>query len=223
MNSEKIDNIDRLINEQNRTLRSGIRNRTWVMAGLLVFVIGYMSFITITLARTVTPDSVSDVMVGTMVGNAPAARQSLITAAESSIPLVVDSGISQIYSLMPEVRRLMLHQVEMSLPRLSEDFYQLLARDIDRYFSLHDEVTDSLIEKIDNREKREKLLKNMEVVLKRDIAIFIAEAIRETRSLQGRLKTLIETPENQLNAEEKKMKEMLIYFLYLIKSEAGVT
>ena len=47
-----------------------------------------------------------------------------------------------------------------------------------------------------------------------------AAQIRQAQ-MQGKLKTLIETPEKDLTAEEKKTKELLIYFLYLIKTEKG--
>jgi hypothetical protein len=221
MNEAQIETIDQLINEQNRTFKSGIQKRIWVMVGLLVFVIGYMTFITISLARSVTPDNVSDIMVGAMVENAPAARKNMVTVAEDSIPAVVDTGVQQLYGLLPEVRKLLLYQVEASLPQLSEEFYQILADDIDKYFTEQDMVVSSLIEKIDNKEKREKLLNDIEVLLKRDISMFMTEAVYETKSLEGKLKTLIETPEKNLTAEEKKMKELLIYFLYLIKTEKG--
>jgi hypothetical protein len=221
MNELQIETIDQLINEQSRILKSGIQKRIWIMVGLLVFVVGYMTFITISLARSVTPDDVSDVMVGAMVESAPAARKNLVAVAEDSIPAVVDTGVQQLYGLLPEVRKLMLHQVEASLPQLSEEFYQMLADDIDKYFTGQDVVISSLIEKIDNREKREKLLKDMELMVKRDISMFMAEAVYETKSLQGKLKTLIEAPEKDLTMEEKKMKELLIYFLYLIKTEKG--
>jgi hypothetical protein len=221
MSEAQIETIDQLINEQNRTFKSGIQKRIWIMVGLLVFVIGYMTFITISLARSVTPDNVSDIMVGAMVENAPAARKNMVTVAEDSIPAVVDTGVQQLYGLLPEVRKLLLYQVEASLPQLSEEFYQILADDIDKYFTEQDMVVSSLIEKIDNKEKREKLLNDIEVLLKRDISMFMTEAVYETKSLEGKLKTLIETPEKNLTAEEKKMKEMLIYFLYLIKTEKG--
>ena len=221
MNELQIETIDQLINEQSRILKSSIQKRIWIMVGLLVFVVGYMTFITISLARSVTPDTVSDVMVGAMVENAPAARKNLVAVAEDSIPAVVDTGIQQLYGLLPEVRKLMLHQVEASLPQLSEEFYQKLADDIDKYFAGQDMVISSLIEKIDNKEKREKLLKDIELMVKRDISMFMAEAVYETKSLQGKLKTLIEAPEKDLTMEEKKMKELLIYFLYLIKTEKG--
>ena len=97
----------------------------------------------------------------------------------------------------------------------------MLANDINRYFAEQDMVVNSLIEKIDNDEKRAKLLKDMERMVKRDITMFIDEAVYETKSLQGKLKTLIDTPEKQLSKEEQKLKEMLIYFLYLIKTEKG--
>ena len=58
-------------------------------------------------------------------------------------------------------------------------------------------------------------------MVKRDISMFIDETVYETKSLQGKLKTLIETPEKELTEEEKKMKKLLIYFLYLIKTEKG--
>jgi len=221
MNETQIETISQLINKQNHILKSGVQRKIWVMTGLLIFIIGYMTFITITLARSVTPDNVSDVMVGAMVQNAPAARKNLITVAEGSIPVVVDTGIQQLYALLPEVRKIMLQQVETSLPRLSEELYLLMADDIDKYFTEQDMVIDSLIEKIDNAEKREQLLNDMEVIVKRDISMFVTEAVHETRYLQGKLKTLIETPEKDLTAEEKKMKEVLIYFLYLIKTEKG--
>ena len=221
MNKAQIETIDKLINEQNRILKSGVQRKIWIMAGLLVFVIGYMTFITISLARSVTPDNVSDVMVGAMVQNAPAARRNLITVAESSIPVVVDTGIQQIYGLLPEVRQLMIQQVQASMPQLSEEFYQMLADDIDKYFTEQDMVIDSLIDKIDNKDKRTKLLTNMEVMVKRDISLFLRETVYETKSLQGKMKRLIETPEKNLTAEERKIKEMMIYFLYLIKTEAG--
>jgi len=221
MNKAQIETIDKLINEQNRILKSGVQKKIWIMAGLLVFVIGYMTFITISLARSVTPDNVSDVMVGAMVQNAPAARRNLITVVEGSIPVVVDTGIQQIYGLLPEIRQLMIHQVEASMPQLSEEFYQMLAADIDKYFTEQDMVVDSLIEKIDNKEKRDKLLSEMEVMVKRDISMFLRETVYETKSLQGKMKRLIETPEKNLTAEETKIKEMMIYFLYLIKTEAG--
>ena len=221
MNEAQIETIDQLINEQNRTFKSGIQKRIWVMVGLLVFVIGYMTFITISLARSFSPDNGSDIMVGAMVENAPAARKNMVTVAEDSIPAVVDTGVQQLYGLLPEVRKLLLYQVEASLPQLSEEFYQILADDIDKYFTEQDMVVSSLIEKIDNKEKREKLLNDIEVLLKRDISMFMTEAVYETKSLEGKLKTLIETPEKNLTAEEKKMKELLIYFLYLIKTEKG--
>ena len=221
MNKAQIETIDQLINEQNRILKSGVQKKIWIMAGLLVFVIGYMTFITISLARSVTPDNVSDVMVGAMVQNAPAARRNLITVAEGSIPVVVDTGIQQIYGLLPEIRQLMIQQVEASMPQLSEEFYQMLAEDIDKYFAEQDMVIDSLIDKIDNKEKRDKLLRDMEVMVKRDISMFLRETVYETKSLQGKMKRLIETPEKNLTAEERKIKEMMIYFLYLIKTEAG--
>ena len=221
MNEAQIETIDQLINEQNRILKSGVQKKIWIMVGLLVFVFGYMTFITISLARSVTPDNVSDIMVGAMVENAPATRKNLISVAEGAIPVVVDTGIQQLYGFLPEIRKLMLQQVEASLPRLSEEFYQMLADDIDKYFAEQDMVIDSLIEKIDNKEKRDKLLKDMEVMVKRDISMFMAEAVHETRSLEGKLKTLIEIPEKDLTAEEKKVKELLIYFLYLIKTEKG--
>ena len=221
MNKAQIETIDKLINEQNRILKSGVHKKIWIMAGLLVFVIGYMTFITISLARSVTPDNVSDVMVGAMVQNAPAARRNLITVAEGSIPVVVDTGIQQIYGLLPEIRQLMIQQVEASMPQLSEEFYQMLADDIDKYFAEQDMVIDSLIDKIDNKEKRDKLLRDMEVMVKRDISMFLRETVYETKSLQGKMKRLIETPEKNLTAEETKIKEMMIYFLYLIKTEAG--
>lgn len=221
MNKAQIKTIDQLINEQNRILKSGVQRKIWIMAGLLVFVIGYMTFITISLARSVTPDNVSDVMVGAMVQNAPAARRNLITVAEGSIPVVVDTGIQQIYGLLPEVRQLMIQQVQASMPQLSEEFYQMLADDIDKYFTEQDMVIDSLIDKIDNKDKRAKLLTNMEVMVKRDISMFLRETVYETKSLQGKMKRLIETPEKNLTAEERKIKEMMIYFLYLIKTEAG--
>ena len=221
MNKAQIETIDKLINEQNRILKSGVQKKIWIMAGLLVFVIGYMTFITISLARSVTPDNVSDVMVGAMVQNAPAARRNLITVAEGSIPVVVDTGIQQIYGLLPEIRQLMIQQVQASMPQLSEEFYQMLADDIDKYFAEQDMVIDSLIDKIDNKEKRDKLLRDMEVMVKRDISMFLRETVYETKSLQGKMKRLIETPEKNLTAEERKIKEMMIYFLYLIKTEAG--
>jgi len=221
MNKAQIETIDKLINEQNRILKSGVQKKIWIMAGLLVFVIGYMTFITISLARSVTPDNISDVMVGAMVQNAPAARRNLITVAEGSIPVVVDTGIQQIYGLLPEIRQLMIQQVQASMPKLSEEFYQMLAEDIDKYFAEQDMVIDSLIDKIDNKEKRAKLLTDMEVMVKRDISMFLRETVYETKSLQGKMKRLIETPEKNLTAEETKIKEMMIYFLYLIKTEAG--
>lgn len=221
MNKAQIETIDKLINEQNRILKSDVQRKIWIMAGLLVFVIGYMIFITISLARSVTPDNVSDVMVGAMVQNAPAARRNLITVAEGSIPVVVDTGIQQIYGLLPEIRQLMIQQVEASMPQLSEEFYQMLADDIDKYFAEQDMVIDSLIDKIDTKEKRDKLLRDMEVMVKRDISMFLRETVYETKSLQGKMKRLIETPEKNLTAEETKIKEMMIYFLYLIKTEAG--
>jgi hypothetical protein len=221
MNKAQIETIDKLINEQNRILKSGVQKKIWIMAGLLVFVIGYMTFITISLARSVTPDNVSDVMVGAMVQNAPAARRNLITVAEGSIPVVVDTGIQQIYGLLPEIRQLMIQQVQASMPQLSEEFYQMLAEDIDKYFAEQDMVIDSLIDKIDNKEKRAKLLSDMEVMVKSDISMFLRETVYETKSLQGKMKRLIETPEKNLTAEERKIKEMMIYFLYLIKTEAG--
>lgn len=221
MNKAQIETIDKLINEQNRILKSGVQRKIWIMAGLLVFVIGYMTFITISLARSVTPDNVSDVMVGAMVQNAPAARRNLITVAEGSIPVVVDTGIQQIYGLLPEIRQLMIQQVQASMPQLSEEFYQMLAEDIDKYFADQDMVIDSLIDKIDNKEKRDKLLSDMEIMVKRDISMFLRETVYETKSLQGKMKRLIETPEKNLTAEETKIKEMMIYFLYLIKTEAG--
>ena len=221
MNKAQIETIDKLINEQNRILKSGVKKKIWIMAGLLVFVIGYMTFITISLARSVTPDNVSDVMVGAMVQNAPAARRNLITVAEGSIPVVVDTGIQQIYGLLPEIRQLMIQQVQASMPQLSEEFYQMLAEDIDKYFAEQDMVIDSLIDKIDNKEKRDKLLSDMEIMVKRDISMFLRETVYETKSLQGKMKRLIETPEKNLTAEERKIKEMMIYFLYLIKTEAG--
>ena len=78
----------------------------------------------------------------------------------------------------------------------------------------------SLIDKIDNKEKRDKLLTDIEVMVKRDISMFLRETVYETKSLQGKMKRLIETPEKNLTAEETKIKEMMIYFLYLIKTEA---
>ena len=221
MNKAQIETIDKLINEQNRILKSGAQKKIWIMAGLLLFVIGYMTFITISLARSVTPDNVSDVMVGAMVQNAPAARRNLITVAEGSIPVVVDTGIQQIYGLLPEIRQLMIQQVQASMPQLSEEFYQMLAEDIDKYFADQDMVINSLIDKIDTKEKRAKLLSDMEVMVKRDISMFLRETVYETKSLQGKMKRLIETPEKNLTAEERKIKEMMIYFLYLIKTEAG--
>lgn len=221
MNEAQIETINQLINEQNSTLKSGIQKRIWIMVGLLVFVIGYMTFITISLARSVTPENISDIMVGTMVENAPAARKNMVAVAENSIPVVVDTGVQQLYSLLPEIRKLLLYQVETSLPKLSEEFYQLLADDIDRYFNEQNMVVSSLIEKIDNKDKRTKLLKDIERMVKRDISMFIDETVYETKSLQGKLKTLIETPEKELTKEEQKMKELLIYFLYLIKTEKG--
>ena len=221
MNESQFETLTQLVNEQNNSLRSGIQKRIWIMVGLLVFVIGYMTFITISLARTVTPENISDIMVAAMIENAPAARQNMVTVAENSIPLVVDTGVQQLYGALPEVRSQLLHQVEASLPQLSEEFYQMLANDINRYFAEQDMVVNSLIEKIDNDEKRAKLLKDMERMVKRDITMFIDEAVYETKSLQGKLKTLIDTPEKQLSKEEQKLKEMLIYFLYLIKTEKG--
>ena len=153
MNKAQIATIDKLINEQNRILKSGVQKKIWIMAGLLLFVIGYMTFITISLARSVTPDNISDVMVGAMVQNAPAARRNLITVAEGSIPVAVDTGIQQIYGLLPEIRQLMIQQVQASMPQLSEEFYQMLADDIDKYFAEQDMVIDSLIDKIDTKEK----------------------------------------------------------------------
>ena len=50
--------------------------------------------------------------------------------------------------------------------------------------------------------------------------MFLRETMYETKSLQGKMKRLIETPEKNLTAEERKIKEMMIYFLYLIKTEA---
>jgi hypothetical protein len=219
MNSAQLDTIAQLIDEQNRTLNAGIQKRIWIMVALLVFVIGYMTFITVSLARTVTPDNISDIMVGAMVENAPAARNSLVTAAGDAIPMVVDTGFKQIHELLPEIRAIMLHQVEASLPRLSEDFYQILGNDIDRYFVSHDMVLDSIVEKIDTPEKRQAVLKDMEKVIKRDISLFMNEAVNETRLLQESLKVLIDTPEKKLSVEERKLKELMIYFLYLIKEQ----
>ena len=221
MNEAQIETLNKLINEQNNTLRSGIQKRVWIMVGLLVFVIGYMTFISISLARSVTPENIADIMVGTMVENAPAARKNMVAVAENSIPIVVDTGVQQLYGLLPEVRKLLLYQVEASLPKLSEEFYQILADDIDRYFNEQNMVVSSLIEKIDNKDKRAKLLKDLERMVKRDITMFIDETVYETKSLQGKLKILIDTPEKELTKEEKKMKELLIYFLYLIKTEKG--
>ena len=135
--------------------------------------------------------------------------------------MVVDTGIQQIYGLLPEIRQLMIQQVQASMPQLSEEFYQMLADDIDKYFAEQDMVIDSLIDKIDNKEKRDKLLSDMEIMVKRDISMFLRETVYETKSLQGKMKRLIETPEKNLTAEETKIKEMMIYFLYLIKTEAG--
>jgi hypothetical protein len=219
MNEAQIETLIQLFDEQNRTLRSGIQRRIWIMVGLLVFVIGYMTFISISLARSVTPENISDIMIGAMVENAPAARQNMVTIAENSIPVVVDTGVQQLYGVLPEARSMLLHQVESSLPKLSEEFYQMLADDIDRYFAEQDMVVSSLIDKIDNSEKRARLLKDMERMVKRDISMFIDETVFETKSLQSKLKTLIDTPESDLTEEEKKMKELLIYFLYLIKTE----
>ena len=221
MNEAQFETLNQLINEQNNTLRSGIQKRVWIMVGLLVFVIGYMTFISISLARSVTPENIADIMVGTMVENAPAARKNMVAVAENSIPIVVDTGVQQLYGLLPEVRKLLLYQVEASLPKLSEEFYQILADDIDRYFNEQNMVVSSLIEKIDNKDKRAKLLKDLERMVKRDITMFIDETVYETKSLQGKLKILIDTPEKELTKEEKKMKELLIYFLYLIKTEKG--
>ena len=221
MNEAQFETLNQLINEQNNTLRSGIQKRVWIMVGLLVFVIGYMTFISISLARSVTPENIADIMVGTMVENAPAARKNMVAVAENSIPIVVDTGVQQLYGLLPEVRKLLLYQVEASLPKLSEEFYQILADDIGRYFNEQNMVVSSLIEKIDNKDKRAKLLKDLERMVKRDITMFIDETVYETKSLQGKLKILIDTPEKELTKEEMKMKELLIYFLYLIKTEKG--
>ncbi len=221
MNEAQFETLNQLINEQNNTLKSSIQKRVWIMVGLLVFVIGYMTFISISLARSVTPENIADIMVGTMVENAPAARKNMVAVAENSIPIVVDTGVQQLYGLLPEVRKLLLYQVEASLPKLSEEFYQILADDIDRYFNEQNMVVNSLIEKIDNKDKRAKLLKDLERMVKRDITMFIDETVYETKSLQGKLKILIDTPEKELTKEEKKMKELLIYFLYLIKTEKG--
>ena len=154
MNEVQTETINKLINEQNGTLKASIRKRIWVMVVLLIFVISYMTFITISLARTVTPENISDIMVGIMVENAPAARKNLVAAAQGSIPMVVDAGVQQLHGVLPEARMLLLQQVEASMPKLSEEFYQMLAADIDRYFREQNMVVGSLIEKIDNREKR---------------------------------------------------------------------
>jgi DNA polymerase III epsilon subunit-like protein len=80
-------------------------------------------------------------------------------------------------------------------------------------------VLDSIVEKIDTPEKRQAVLKDMEKVIKRDISLFMNEAVNETRLLQESLKVLIDTPEKKLSVEERKLKELMIYFLYLIKEQ----
>lgn len=215
---ERIDALRKLIEEQHATLKSGLRVRRWVTGGLVVFVLIYLSVITISVASTFTPENLADVALGAMAENAPQIRGKMVRAADESIPGVVDHGIQQLYDLMPMFRQAFLEQLENIIPEMPPEFYDRLARDIEVYFQEHKQVVDSLVAGIDSPEERRQVMEAISAKLQTDIRMFMHSVSEETDSLKAELDLLINKPDRELTAEQRKTKEVLIYFLYLLKN-----
>jgi hypothetical protein len=214
---QRIENLQKLISEQNSTLKAGLQKRMWVTVGLVVFVLCYMTFITISIGRTMKPENVADMVLGTMVMKAPEIRTGVIKTAEDSIPGLIDSGFEQAYAILPQLREILKDQVESAFPPLPPEFYEQIAREVDIHFSSHQEIMESLLEKMDNEQKRKEFLQTLSDGLKGDIDSFMTEAMDQTDMLKAKLDYLVTTPDRKLTEEQLQTKKILIYFLYLAK------
>ena len=219
MSEPRIESLRSLIKEHNSMTGSQLGRRRWMVIGLVIFVCCYMTFITISLTRAFTPETVSELVLGAVSMNGPEMRTKMIKAAEDAIPEVIDQGVKQVYMTIPEISRAMLHQVDLLVPEMPEDFYQALAKDMNQRFKDCDNIVESLTEKIDNKEKRSELIREMAANIEKQIEEFMPVADAEHMKLQKKLNDFFTKPHHELTKEEQKIKEIMVYFLYLIKNQ----
>lgn len=217
MDNDRIRNLHELISEQNKNLKSGLQKRLWITVGLVVFVLCYMTFITISIARTMKPENVADMVLGTMVMKAPDVRARVIQSAENAIPGLIDNGFEQAYAILPQLREVLQDEVESAIPDMPPEFYQQVADDVKVHFSAHQGIMKSLMAKIDTEAERQEFFQSLSKGLKQDIESFMIEALDQTDVIRERLDYLVTTPDKKLTEEQLQTKKMLIYFLYLAK------
>lgn len=217
MSDAQIKKLQQMLTEQNDALKSGLNKRIWLIAGAVIFVFAYMTFITMSLARTITPETVADMVLGYTAENGPILRTKMVKIAEENIPAVIDTGVQQLYKQLPELRTSLQNQVEAIYPQLPEDFYQDLAAQLDVYFQQKSDVIASILTEIDTETERQTLFEDISSRVDANMRFLLAATASETDSLAGRIEELIQTDDNDLGREKLKIKEILIYFLYLTK------
>ena len=213
----KIESLERSIDSQLKKSKKALIAVVIVYVVLLVFVIGYTTFIVEYIKAVAKPPVVAEFIVGNVQAQVPKLTDNIKKNSDQYGSLLAGQTISYMRSFIPVLTDLAKVQLDKTALIINTEMNQRYLPILNDYFKLNKDqinqmfnnMTDEQIATQMNNMMFEKLDKNVELLNGP-----IGDSINDLRE---RIERLANTPNSQMNNQELAQKRIIAYWIYLLK------
>jgi len=213
----RLEVLEKSIDAQLKKSKNGLIAVAVVYIIVVLFVIGYTTFIVSYIKAVAKPPVVAEFIVGNIQSKVPAITQTLKKNSEAYGNFLAKQTLSYIRSFIPLLDDLAKAQLDKTALLVNTEMNNRYLPILDEYFKLNkdqinkmfNDMTDEQIATQMNAMMFEKLDKHAELLNGP-----LGDSINQ---LKVKIEKLANTPNSQLNNQELAQKRIIAYWIYLVK------
>ncbi|NOX24963.1 MAG: hypothetical protein GXP59_02395 [Deltaproteobacteria bacterium] len=214
--ADGITALSEAVQTENERLQGEVRKKGIGVVVLVLFVIAYMFFIDFHVSKLVRPASVADRIINYVKDHDAEVRSKILLASEDAIPGLLNSGVGEVYAMLPKVRASLSREVQKKALEIPPQFKQAVAAMLNNSLRPQKEALVNAF--LHNAGSAERLARRREFIRRfktRLSALLQNQSSYNTAGIRRKLDHLINTPAAKLSADELLVKKIIINFLYM--------
>jgi len=217
--NNRLDSLEQLLTKTQKSYRKNMKLTIICYIILVIFVICYTSFIMYKVKELATPSTVAELITIHVQNKLPELTSYLSNNSEKIANDASEQAVNYALSVIPTLGGIVEHQLDKFsddiIAKISEEYIPVL----NEYFKLHEDEFMSTIENLSDEQTAIKLTQLMTNNFNKELTIIGDQLYLSSNSLEKSINAITTKPNSELTQQEFAKKELLIYWMFLIKNQ----
>jgi hypothetical protein len=214
---KRLDILEEKLTIQLKKSKSSFRNTVIVYVLIIIFVIGYTSYVTSKFKDLATPETIAELLMLKTEETLPTINQYLIDNSQPLADSFANQTVDYTRAMIPSLGLLVQAQLDLFVGQINNEFNTKYMPVIDEYFK---ENKDSIVQNINtlsNEQSAELLAKALMEQVDFGVLNISNEFNTAMIKFKQQVNYLAYTRNNKLTKKELAHKRAIAYWMYLVK------